>query len=148
MKIVKYCIIILGLSFIVLSCEKSKADKELALLNEYLIENDIDASPTSSGIYYIETLLGTGPEVNGGDQVKVKYKGTFLDGEEFDSGVITIFVGVGQVIEGWDEGINYMREGGKATLIIPSSMAYKEYGQNDIPGYTTLIFEVEVMEIL
>lgn len=129
-------------------CSKSKSDKEMDLLQEYLIENDITTEPTSSGIYYIETLIGTGPEASGGDQCEVKYKGTFLDGEEFDSGVHTFPLGYGRVISGWDEGINYMREGGKATLIIPSTMAYGEYGQNSIPGYTTLIFEVELLSIL
>ena len=129
-------------------CSKSKADKEMDLLQEYLIENDITTEPTSSGIYYIETLKGSGPEASGGDQCEVKYKGMFLDGEEFDSGVFTFQLGYGQVIRGWDEGINYMREGGKAILIIPSTMAYGVSGSRSIPGYTTLIFEVEILSIL
>lgn len=148
MKIIKYSALLLGFLILVMSCEKSKADKEMDLLNTYLLDNSIDVEPTSSGIYYIETLKGSGPEVKGGNEVRVKYTGTFIDGEEFDSGIFPFFVGYGQVIRGWDEGVNYMREGGKATLIIPSSMAYGPLGRNEIPPYTTLIFMVEVLEIL
>lgn len=131
----------------VLGCEKNKADEEMALLDSYLLENDITTLPTSSGIYYIETLKGSGPDASGGDRVEVKYKGTFLDGEVFDSGIHPFTLGIGQVIPGWDEGINYMREGGKAILIIPSNMAYGAYDRGGIPAYSTLIFEVELLEI-
>lgn len=140
--------ILLGLSLVILGCEKSKADKEMEELDAYLLENNITEQPTTSGIYYIETLKGSGPDAKGGDRVEVKYKGTFLDGEVFDSGTHTFFLGGGKVIRGWDEGINYMKEGGKAILIIPSGMAYGPYGQGDIPGYSTLIFEVELTNIL
>ena len=139
---------LLFVALISTQCSQNKLDTELELLQEYLIENDITTEPTSSGIYYIETLKGTGPDANGGDRVEVKYKGTFLDGEEFDSGTFPFSLGYGQVIRGWDEGINYMQEGGKAILIIPSSMAYGSNGRDGIPPYTTLIFEVELLNIL
>lgn len=139
--------ILLGLSLVILGCEKSKADKEMEELDAYLLENNITVKPTSSGIYYIETLKGSGPDAKGGDRVEVKYKGTFLDGEVFDSGPFSFTLGIGQVIPGWDEGINYMNEGGKAILIIPSSMAYGSLDHYDIPGYSTLIFEVELLNI-
>ena len=133
---------------ILVSCEKeSKAEKEEAAIQAYLIENNITVSPTYSGLYYIETFKGSGASADGGDRVKVKYTGTFLDGEEFDSGVFTFTLGIGQVIQGWDEGISYMNEGGKAILLIPSSLGYGSQGSGSIPGYTPLLFDVEVLDV-
>lgn len=130
------------------SCEKeTPLEKEDAEIKAYIDENGIITEPTYSGLYYIETLKGTGASADGGDLVKVKYSGTFLDGEEFDSGVYEFILGAGRVIRGWDEGISYMNEGGKATLIIPSSLAYGSYGSGDIPAYAPLLFEVELMDI-
>ena len=129
-------------------CNKvSDWDEEMTLLDEYLLENNITAEPTYSGIYYIETLAGSGVPADGGDRVRVKYSGTFLNGNEFDSGEFEFTIGIGQVIRGWDEGINYMKEGGKAILIIPSNMAYGSSGSQSIPGYTTLRFEVELLDV-
>ncbi|MBT4409399.1 MAG: peptidylprolyl isomerase [Bacteroidetes bacterium] len=130
------------------SCNKvSDWDEEMTKLDEYLLENNITAEPTYSGIYYIETLAGSGVPADGGDRVRVKYSGTFLNGNEFDSGEFEFTIGIGQVIRGWDEGINYMKEGGKAILIIPSNMAYGSSGSQSIPGYTTLRFEVELLDV-
>jgi FKBP-type peptidyl-prolyl cis-trans isomerase len=130
------------------SCEKeSDAEKEEAAIEAYLLENNITISPTYSGLYYIETFKGKGAAADGGDKVSVRYRGTFLDGEEFDSGVYTFTIGRGEVIRGWDEGISYMNEGGKAILLIPSSLGYGPYGSGDIPGYTPLLFEVELMDV-
>jgi FKBP-type peptidyl-prolyl cis-trans isomerase len=130
------------------SCNKvSDWDEEMTLLDEYLLENNITAEPTYSGIYYIETLAGSGVPADGGDRVRVKYSGKFLNGNEFDSGEFEFVVGAGRVIRGWDEGINYMKEGGKAILIIPSNMAYGSSGSQSIPGYTTLRFEVELLDV-
>ncbi len=147
MRPVKLLVILLGLSLVLMSCEKSKADKEMEQLDAYLLENNITVEPTSSGMYYIEKLKGSGSDVKGGDNVTVRYKGTFLDGEIFDSGDYTFPLGYGRVIKGWDEGINYMNVGGKAILIIPSNMAYGSSDYNGIPAYSTLVFEVELLKI-
>jgi len=132
-----------------IACSKnSPYEDEMAALNDYLIANNISQEPTYSGLYYIETERGSGPDAEGGDRVRVKYKGTFLDGSVFDSGTFIFTLGYGEVIRGWDEGINYMKEGGKAILIIPSDLAYGASGQGSIKGYTTLRFEVELLNIL
>lgn len=131
------------------ACERETAtEKEYRLLQEYLIEHSIDVQPTYSGLYYIELREGIGADAKGGDVVRVKYKGTFLDGSVFDSGTFTFTIGYGEVIRGWDEGINYMKEGGKALLIVPSALAYGAAGRGNIPGYSTLIFEVELLNII
>ncbi|MDF1550802.1 MAG: FKBP-type peptidyl-prolyl cis-trans isomerase [Bacteroidales bacterium] len=123
-------------------------EKEIELRNQYIIDNNITVAPTSTGLYYIETLEGTGDLPTASKIVEVKYKGFFLNGEVFDSGTLEFTMGAGQIIKGFEEGIGYMKKGGKATLIIPSDLAYGATGsQGVIPPYTTLVFEVELINI-
>jgi len=117
-------------------------------LNQYLEDNNITTEPTSDGLYYIETQRGSGPQPKAGDVVEVEYTGTFLDGEMFDQGTFIFTLGIRQVISGWDKGIALMKEGGEAILIIPSSLGYGIYGSSSIPPYTSLRFEVELINIL
>lgn len=133
------------------SC-KSKADKEIEDRNAYLAENNITVSPTASGLYYVETTEGTGVLAQAGDVVQVHYSGKFLNGDVFDSSYdrgepIEFTLGIGQVISGWDEGISLMKQGGKATLVIPSNLGYGAYDYHSIPGYSTLVFNVELVKI-
>jgi FKBP-type peptidyl-prolyl cis-trans isomerase len=131
---------------------------ELDKLNKYIADNNITTQPKASGLYYIEILAGTGDRARSGGYVSVRYKGYFLDGTVFDQNLdtadpYTFPLGYGSVIAGWDEGISYMKEGGKAKLIIPSSLAYSSQEQPGInggpviPPYTTLIFEVELVNV-
>ncbi len=100
-----------------------------------------------------DITVGTGPEVKSGDTVVVNYKGTLLDGTQFDSSYsrgapFETKIGVGMVIKGWDIGLLGMKVGGKRKLTIPSSMAYGEQGAgNLIPPNSPLIFELELIAI-
>lgn len=138
-------------SFFFLSC-KDKEKEELEILKLYLEEHNITTEPTKSGLYYIETEAGDGDFPVTGNIVTVDYEGRLLNGEVFDSSYdsepYTFTIGYGWVIRGWDEGIKYMKNGGKATLIIPSSLAYGSEGSgDDIPSYSTLIFDIELLGI-
>lgn len=132
------------------SC-KSDEEKEQDLLQEYITENNITTAPTETGLYYIETKAGTGDFAKVGDKVTVHYTGTYIDGKQFDSSIggepFSFYLGYGNVIAGWDEGISYMKKGGKAKLIIPSSLAYGPNGYRSVPGYSTLLFDVELIDI-
>lgn len=91
--------------------------------------------------------------VEAGDEIVIHYHGTLTDGTVFDSSVdrgepFQTQIGVGQVIQGWDEGVIGMKTGGKRKLTIPPNMAYGEQGVGSIPPNSTLIFEVELVEIL
>ncbi len=119
---------------------------------DYLAQNYPDALPIASGLIYIETKEGTGSTPEKGQKVKVHYTGKFLDGSVFDSSVergepIEFPLGQGQVIKGWDEGIGMMRKGGKAVLIIPSELGYGPTGRGSIPPASTLVFDVELVDI-
>ena len=133
------------------SC-KSAAKREVEERNAYLQAHNITTAPTASGLYYIETKAGTGVQAKKGDKVKVNYIGYLLSGKKFDSSYdrnqpFEFTLGQGQVIKGWDEGIAKMKAGGKATLIIPSSLAYGAQGNYAIAPYSTLIFDVELISI-
>ncbi|MHC1707629.1 MAG: FKBP-type peptidyl-prolyl cis-trans isomerase [Bacteroidales bacterium] len=127
-------------------------DKEQADLQKYLSDNKINAKPSESGLYFIEVKAGKAPQAAAGKKVSVKYKGMLLDGTVFDSSdkhgqAFEFNLGGGEVIPGWDEGIAKMKVGGKAKLIIPSSLAYGSRGMGNIPPYSTLVFEVELVSV-
>jgi FKBP-type peptidyl-prolyl cis-trans isomerase len=124
--------------------------EEAAGLQKYLKDNKITAKPTSTGLYYIEKAKGTGPRAMVGKKVKVNYTGRLLSGKVFDASKDKPFeftLGQGQVIKGWDEGISMMNKGGKAMLIIPSSIAYGDRNMGDITPYSTLVFDVELVDV-
>lgn len=109
---------------------------------------------TASGLQYEILQEGSGQQAKAGDMVKVHYTGSLTDGKKFDSShdrgePIAFKLGIGQVIKGWDEGISLMKPGGKARLTIPGNLAYGERGSgNTIPPNATLIFDVELVEIV
>ncbi len=126
-------------------------NEETELLEQYILENNITTEAKESGLYYIETEAGTGLLPQQGDTVDVHYTGRLVDSTVFDTSVggdpFSFALGTGYVIPGWDEGITYMKEGGKATLIIPSVLGYGSSGSGSIPPYSTLIFDVELVDV-
>jgi len=100
-----------------------------------------------------DLVVGKGPEAKAGDQISVHYVGTLTDGKEFDASrkhgkPFEFQLGRGNVIKGWDEGVQGMKPGGKRKLVIPPSMGYGERGAPpSIPPNATLVFEVELLEI-
>jgi peptidylprolyl isomerase len=107
---------------------------------------------TSSGLKYIDEVVGTGESPKFGRPVTVHYTGTLENGTKFDSSVdrgqpYEFPIGVGRVIKGWDEGLMSMRVGGKRKLIIPPSLGYGPSGSPPaIPPNATLYFDVELLD--
>ena len=108
---------------------------------------------TESGLRYQIIQKGNGAKAEAGKQVSVHYKGMFPDGTEFDNSYkrgnpIEFPVGMGNVIAGWDEGIQLLEIGDKARFVIPSHLAYGERGAGGvIPPNATLVFDVELMDV-
>ncbi len=127
--------------------------EELAKLNlDKLEDGSLNLQTSPSGLQYIIHEEGTGEQPQNGDMVSVQYYGTYLDGEMFDTSFDTgeaygFALGQRSVIAGWDEGIGYLKEGAKASLIVPPALAYGETGYMDIPGNTTLYFYVELERV-
>jgi peptidyl-prolyl cis-trans isomerase A (cyclophilin A) len=107
------------------------------------------AKRTSSGLRYIIEKEGKGESPKMTDKVTIFYKGTFLDGKEFDGnmGKEPVSFGLDQAIKGWVEGIQLMKPGGKAFFYVPFQIAFGEQGRGHIPPKTDLIFEIELVKI-
>lgn len=112
-----------------------------------------EAVTTASGLTYIITKKGDGVPVKAGDQVVVNYTGLLTNGVKFDSSLdrgdtFSFKVGAGRVIKGWDEGLQKLRVGDHATLVIPASIGYGSRGAGGvIPPDATLIFLIEVIGV-
>ncbi|TAL69862.1 MAG: FKBP-type peptidyl-prolyl cis-trans isomerase [Bacteroidetes bacterium] len=107
---------------------------------------------TPSGLQYEDIITGTGTEAKSGNKVTVHYVGTLTDGTKFDSSKdrgqpFSFNLGAGNVIKGWDEGVAGMKIGGKRKLVIPPDLAYGSRAIGKIPANSTLIFEVELLDI-
>lgn len=126
-------------------------------ISKYLKANNIVAKRHPSGLYYKITQVGAGDTARAGQNVTVNYTGKTLDGKTFDSNVDPAFqhvqpfsfpLGQGRVIPGWDIGVSMLKKGAKATLFIPSAMAYADKSPSDaIPANSVLVFDVEVTNI-
>ncbi|WP_194975487.1 FKBP-type peptidyl-prolyl cis-trans isomerase [Aquiflexum lacus] len=140
------------------------------LIEEYIAENNIQATKTESGLFYVIEEAGSGSEIESGDTAYVHYAGYLLDGTVFDTsmkeiaqesgvyneqrdnaggyGPLEVVVGQGRVIPGWDEGLGLLKQGDKAKFIIPSTLAYgdRETG-GAIKANSILIFDVEITDV-
>ena len=130
---------------------KAKVAKEAG--EKFLAENAKrpGVKTTASGLQYEVITEGTGVQPKTSDKVKVHYKGTLIDGTEFDSSYARgqpVEFPLGNVIPGWTEGLQLMKVGGKSKLYIPSQLAYGERGAGaKIGPNETLIFEVELLGV-
>jgi FKBP-type peptidyl-prolyl cis-trans isomerase FkpA len=130
------------------------AEKQKAQSAAYLTmaASQPGAVKTASGLVYSEVKVGTGESPKATDTVKVHYRGTLVNGTEFDSSYKrnepTQFP-LNGVIKCWTEGVQRMKVGGKSKLACPSDIAYGDQGHPPtIPGGATLIFEIELLEIV
>lgn len=134
-----------------------QAQADDKIIQDYFAKNNIkDAKKTASGLYYVVTKPGEGPNAMPGQKATVNYTGKNMEGEPFDSNVDPAFnhvspfefnLGQHQVISGWDEGVALMNKGMKATFYIPSGMAYGANGAGGkIAPNQVLVFDIELVE--
>ncbi|WPO79100.1 FKBP-type peptidyl-prolyl cis-trans isomerase [Flavobacterium sp. KACC 22761] len=120
-------------------------DKEIT---DYLTKNNLTATKSSTGLYYIINEPGTGAQPTAASKVTVAYKGYFTNGNVFDqSNASGITFSLSEVIKGWTEGITYFKEGGSGILLIPSNLAYGSYARPGIPAGSVLLFDVKLIAV-
>jgi FKBP-type peptidyl-prolyl cis-trans isomerase len=134
--------------------EKHKAEEAPAIA-KYLADNHYEkVKPTKDSLFVLERSGGKGKAIKDGDSVEVSYKGTLLDGTEFDASakhggsLKMLYKADMQLIKGWVEMLGTMHEGEKAKILVPSSLAYgpRQAGPM-IPPYSPLVFELEVLKV-
>ncbi len=132
--------------FIVSSCSPGLSDEDVIL--QYISDNNLNAEPTGSGLYYVINTAGNGNVPNINSIVTVAYKGTLTDGTIFDqSDANGLTFPLTNVIEGWQEGIPLFSEGGSGILLIPSALGYGNQAIGNIPRNSVLIFEVTLVNV-
>lgn len=130
-------------------------DYEKVILRQFIEEQKIEITPTSTGLFHITLKSGEGDNVQVGDTITVHYEGKFLNGKFFDSTKRRnspfqfVYGKKWQVISGLEEAIGRMKEGERAIFILPSQIGFGETGSSTgiIPPYTSTIFEVELLEL-
>jgi FKBP-type peptidyl-prolyl cis-trans isomerase FklB len=133
--------------------QEEKVKPNLAAGKKFLDENKKrpEVKTTPSGLQYEVLVEGTGPKPKATDKVTVQYRGTFLNGTEFDSSFKTgqpVTFALNGVITGWTEGLQLMSVGSKYKFYVPYNLGYGMYDYNSIPGGSTLIFEVELLNVV
>ena len=143
-------LLLFSLLFIFSNCNKNldytQLDQEIIL--QYILDNNLNAEPTGSGLYYVVNSTGNGDVPNINSIVTVAYKGTLTDGTIFDqSSSSGATFPLSNVIQGWQEGIPLFSEGGSGLLLIPSDLGYGNQAIGSIPANSVLIFEVTLLNV-
>ena len=140
------CLIVLS-SCKVTTVNQPELDDQL--IQGYLFANNLNATKTSSGLYYMMKVEGTGVSPTLSSTVEVKYTGYLLDDTVFDQTATgkTFTSSLSGLITGWQIGIPLMKKGGKAMLFIPSALGYGSRAIGPIPANSVLVFEIELIDV-
>lgn len=131
----------------------STSNNLTATTGPQVILDELSLTGTVSALRVFDITVGTGAEVTPGDAAIVHYTGVLPDGTKFDSSLdrgepFGFQVGAGQVIQGWDQGVVGMKVGGRRLLAIPPELGYGAQAVGTIPANSTLIFEVELLQVI
>jgi FKBP-type peptidyl-prolyl cis-trans isomerase len=143
-----------------ISCNPSKKWKEMEeeekmAIQDYLYDHDtLDFELKTSGLYYLDVEVGTGPQAETHDTAYMFYTMSYLSGTVFETNAETDDTLVFPVNEGWlsvkgfEEAVTYMKEGGKSKFLVPSSLAFGASGTYYIPSYTPFLFDAELVKLI
>lgn len=133
------------------SCKKDEVDQmalDEEIIQNYITQRGYMATRTPSGLYYVIDEPGTGSFPTIDSTVTVRYTGKLSNGGVFDqSSAAGIVFPLSSVIQGWQEGIPYFREGGSGVLLIPSHLGYGSQPRPTIPANSVLIFELDLLDV-
>ncbi len=128
--------------------ERSQAERDEKLIQEFLERNNLTATRHNSGVYYIIDKPGAGKEININSTIYPFYTGRLLDGTEFDKSTDTAAVfPLTSVVLGWQRTLPLIKEGGKMRMFIPSGLAYGSAGKSPIKMNVVLDFDIEVRKV-
>lgn len=158
----RYIFMLSGLLILIYftSCNPSKKWKEMeeeekVAIQDYLADHDtLDFELKTSGLYYLDVEVGTGPQAENHDTAYMFYTMSFLSGTVFESNKGTDDTLIFPVNEGWlsvkgfDEAVTYMKEGGKSKFVVPSSLAFGASGTYYIASYTPFLFDAELVKLI
>ncbi len=144
--------VLLSCILIFCTCKKkntdSQATKDDKLIAKYISDNNLTATYSGSGLYYVISKQGTGVNPTASSAVTVKYDGFLINGTVFDSSPATgATFNLSGVIKGWQEGLTYFKKGGKGTLLIPSALGYGSQQTGSIPPNSVLVFNIELLDV-
>ncbi|MYN28484.1 FKBP-type peptidyl-prolyl cis-trans isomerase [Duganella levis] len=159
--LISSCAIGLTLALTLTACDRNKTPETAPASAPAASAADAPAAPAAPAVTALQkndTVVGTGKDATAGVTAIVNYTGWLFvpdapdqHGAKFDSSIgrepFSFRLGAGQVISGWDEGVQGMKIGGKRTLIVPAAMGYGANGAGPIPPNATLIFDVELLDV-
>jgi FKBP-type peptidyl-prolyl cis-trans isomerase FkpA len=155
-KLILLCVGLAAITFV--ACDdditpEEQLELDKAILRAYIADKGLVVDSLPSGLYYVITKEGidqTPPHPNINSTVVVGYKGYLLDSTVFDQTVsgAPVTLSLRSVIRGWQEGIPLIKADGRATLLIPSGLAYGTSGSRDIPPNTPLAFDIQLIDFL
>lgn len=113
---------------------------------DYITKNNLDATRSSTGLYYVIEKEGTGEHPNVNSDVTVNYYGYYTNEKVFDQNDNITF-NLQQVVSGWTEGITYFKKDGSGILLVPSKLGYGYDDYRGIPGGSVLIFDIDLLDV-
>jgi len=112
----------------------------------YIKENKLDAKKCDSGLYYVVYKDGEGKQPGPDSNITIAYFGYYTNGDSFDQNE-SLEINMSEVIPGWNEGIQFFKEGGEGILLVPSHLAYGNEDYGSIPGGSVLIFDIQLLRV-
>lgn len=127
---------------------KTLDEQQQNIIIDYAVDNNLNLERLESGLYMMTVREGFGPTLRWGEKIKVEYRGTYLDGTEFDSSYsrgVPYTTAVGATIAGWNEALIRMKSGSKAKIVVPSRLGYGNKEFAGIPPNSILVFDINVL---
>lgn len=144
---------IYALSFLLfISCSEDETIIDYSVENEqqiieYIAKHNLNASKSTSGLYYVIDKVGTGDKITATSDVSVKFKGSLIDGTVFENTEEEIVTfNLQGLIRGWVEGLQLFNHGGEGILLVPAHLGFGDTARENIPAGSVLIFEIEIVD--